>query len=320
MFDYSFMQVVSNVTVGIGKGYVPLDNTVGSQLDTNAVGLAKNKAYSKFVDQMGQQAQWANNLLERSKKFEGAMDHLVTLTRFTRAIRRLDVKTASKVLGVRKRPRVNKLTKASDLWLKYHFGWRPLVEDIGVTMELLTRDYSQKSIRVRTRNTENSSSVYRNGTQYKSTSRTITTGVQCGGTVRIVNPNISLLADLGFINPASVLWEAVPFSFVVDWFANVGQVFAAYSDFAGKSLKDSYTTVFQERRHAELSGGFDPYGNKPYWPSGYWYNSQSSKGISVQRGLGITGPTLRAKPLRGLSVTRGVTAVALLLQQMTRLQ
>lgn len=321
MFDYSIMSVDFNVSLGAtGQGYVQLDNTVGSQINREAMGLVINKAYSNFVDQMGEQSQWANNLHERQKTFAGAVDRLTQLTRFTRAIRRFDVKTASEVLRVRKQPRVTKKTQASGLWLEYHFGWEPLVKDVGAAMESLTRDFSEKKIKARARNTENYSSVDRNGVNFSAEGRIISTGVQVGGTVRIVNPNTSLLADLGFINPASVLWEAVPFSFVVDWFANVGQVIGSYSDFAGKSVSDSYTTVFQKRRHGRNSGGYNPSGNEPYWGPGYWSNSQASQAVSVQRGLGITGPTLRVKPFKGFSVTRGATAVALLLQQLARLR
>jgi hypothetical protein len=320
-FNYSYMEVTQNVVVGnAGQGYIPLDNVVGTQLKEEAVGLAINKAYSKFVDQMSSQSQWANNLHERQKTFAGAVDRLTQLARFTRAVRRFDVKAASDALRVNKRPRVDKKTQSSGLWLEYHFGWEPLVKDIGNAMETLNRDFSEKRIKAGARNHERQLVITRNGVNFESSSLDIATGVRMGGTVRIVNPNTSLLADLGFINPASVLWEAVPFSFVVDWFANVGQVIASYSDFAGKSVSDAYTTAFQERTWSSSSGGYDPYGNEPYWSSGFWSSVQGAKAVSVQRGLGITGPTFRVKPFKGFSVTRGATAVALLLQQLARLK
>jgi hypothetical protein len=37
------------------------------------------------------------------------------------------------------------------------------------------------------------------------------------------NPEVTdLLAQTGFTNPANVIWELVPFSFVVDWFIRIG--------------------------------------------------------------------------------------------------
>jgi hypothetical protein len=39
-----------------------------------------------------------------------------------------------------------------------------------------------------------------------------------------------LLHALGVSKAASVIWEAIPFSFVVDWFVNVGDVIASVED------------------------------------------------------------------------------------------
>lgn len=41
--------------------------------------------------------------------------------------------------------------------------------------------------------------------------------------LKISNPQLSQLQQLGLTNPALVAWELVPFSFVFDWFISVGQ-------------------------------------------------------------------------------------------------
>lgn len=51
-------------------------------------------------------------------------------------------------------------------------------------------------------------------------------------------------AQLGFTNPANVIWELVPFSFVADWFLPIGDFLSALTSVNGLAIKESYKTVF----------------------------------------------------------------------------
>jgi hypothetical protein len=117
--------------------------------------------------------------------------------------------------------------------------------------------------------------------------------------VRVDNPNLHLAQQLGFINPLSVAWELVPFSFVVDWFGNVGQVLASFSDFAGLSQVNPRTTTFQKT--TKLTQTY----------TGYVANHES---VYVTRITSIVGPVLIRSQWKGISPVRGLTACSLLLQ------
>jgi hypothetical protein len=46
----------------------------------------------------------------------------------------------------------------------------------------------------------------------------------------------ALANDLAFIDPLTTLWEIVPYSFIVDWFVNIGDLVKAYSPFVSGNL------------------------------------------------------------------------------------
>jgi hypothetical protein len=139
-----------------------------------------------------------------------------------------------------------------------------------------------------------------------------------GAEFTVNNPNTLLMNQMGFINPASIAWEAVPFSFVVDWFANVGQVLNSATDFVGLSMKNPFTTKFQHIVQDVVAAGTYPvYYNYPHvhsvleWITLYIAKYES---VYVTRTTSITGPVLALKPFKGFSPIRGLTAASLLVQ------
>lgn len=299
---------------GTHQGYVPI--TTAGVFDSSHAGLAVNKCHGKFSSEVSDSSQLANTMLEMNQTLTAFVDRAVQLRKFTVAVRRGDFSRAASLLDLSRAPRgVGLRKKWSDNWLEYHFGWEPLVKEIHSTSASLCRDFSPKRIRVTARSHDKN--VVRNVNSLNGTiTRTsILSSVVMAGELRITNPNVSLLSDLGLVNPASVLWEAVPFSFVVDWFANVGQVMSSWSMLAGKAVANSSTTVFQKIDWENASYGVVP---GPIDPplTGPWSTSTGCYSLFVRRSAGITGPSLRVRPFKGFSVVRGATAVALLLSSL----
>jgi hypothetical protein len=126
-------------------------------------------------------------------------------------------------------------------------------------------------------------------------------------TVQVTNPNMFLANQLGFLNPALVAWELVPFSFVVDWFVNVGAVISSMTDFMGCTLKDPYHTDCHKVG----------YTYSVFTKVGGGYASVNGLCSYVDRNSGLIQPVLVAKPVKVQSLSRAATEVSLLLQFMT---
>lgn len=193
---------------------------------------------------------------------------------------------------------------ASDLWLEFHFGWVPLVKDIGAAIDVLQKPFNPVAAKGRGKATATSGSKpsplsYGVSDTHKWTSR-----VQLIAEVHVSNPNLYLANQLGLVNPAIVVWELVPFSFVVDWFTNVSSFLSQCTEFMGLELKRSATT------HMVTDEKFGWYGNRDV--SQLYHSIEDS----WRRSTGISKPSLQFKPLKAWSETRGATVIALLLQQL----
>jgi len=287
-----------------------------------------NKAYAHFVDSMKDSAQNANNLLEAGHSVNQILSHVATISKAVSAVKKGDIVGAAKALGVTVSGNLaNKIKKrskqASDRWLELHFGWQPLVQDIGASIDTLNGTGKAASkdgtthVHVTTRSgttgQDHTSSF--DGTNLSHRYFDWKVGVRMGAVVSVTNPNLAIANQMGFVNPLSVAWEAVPFSFVVDWFSNVGQCLSAMTDFVGFSVDRGYTTVF-----VSLTGD---YLDSSDVPSNRWdfrsYIQYVNQGVTVSRSIGITGPVLKTSPFKGMSVTRGATAISLLVQQFSKI-
>jgi hypothetical protein len=118
---------------------------------------------------------------------------------------------------------------ASDAWLAWRYGWQQLVRDIQNVHELLLRPIQSLVVEGRSGESFSDSNTVEQPFLW-STSE--------GFYYWIVNSDISVRANavgvlrgetLNLIaNPAISFWETIPYSFVADWFVNVGDVLAAW--------------------------------------------------------------------------------------------
>lgn len=197
-------------------------------------------------------------------------------------------------------------------FLEIHFGWSPLVQDIGNAVEVMHSPVFKglgKVVKARGSANQQKPLAPTTMSNYSLTSQFYwTTKVQLISDVTVTDPNLLNLSRLGFVNPASLLWETVPFSFLVDWFVNVGDVLNSYTDFVGMNLNNSCTTVYSVIKEDRYYKGNVPGAGIQIRP----INTRTY--VSVKRSTGISGPTLQIKPFNGFSLARGVTAVSLLTQ------
>lgn len=131
---------------------------------------------------------------------------------------------------------------ASSKWLEYQYAWLPLMGDAYDSYELFKHGLRKEAqIASSTRSLKDIDSydvgptTGRNSTRGRSV-RTDFIKVF----YRINDSDLSALHQLGLINPLSIAWELVPYSFVVDWFVPVGSVLEALTARFGVTFIDGY--------------------------------------------------------------------------------
>lgn len=257
----------------------------------------KTRAYEKFRDKANTYMQWAVNYVERQSAISSLTNR---------------VNGAAELLWNIRHRRWRQIARAAkrngknwnQTFLEFHFGWIPLCADVYSTMETLFEVPPGLPIRIRVSTEERSGFRAWDSNQYHD-EQTGLYGVGITGLVTVNNPNLLLLNKLGLLNPASIAWELVPYSFVLDWFANINTVLSQFTDFAGLNTDlVSYTTRCEGTR-------------KQYYTTwdgtGILWDGPAFKTFEMKRYTGLPTILPAIKPLKRLSVTRGVTAIALLL-------
>lgn len=155
-----------------------------------------------------------------------------------KAVKKGDLKTLASMFGGGKRGQHGSLESR---WLEYQFGWLPLMGSIYDSHQLLTKGFRQKTplMSATRRLTDHVDYSYSVPTIEKIRAR-----AQRADWIKlfysIENGQLSMLAQMGLINPFEVAWELTPFSFVVDWFLPVGNFLEACTARLGVTFIDGY--------------------------------------------------------------------------------
>jgi hypothetical protein len=213
--------------------------------------LAISKLASKLADG---RSQW-NAAVTLGESRECLETFVTTATRITKSWRKLrkgDIQGMLNVLGNNTRAKgfsgkVNSKNIANT-WLEYQYAWMPLLYDVDAAARYLAEKivgetYAGELFFGGARKTEVTKwELYENS--YSTAGLYPPTFLGMQGYKRwtvskkfsvVAKPNrvgTSTLDQLGFTDPATVLWELAPFSFVVDWFVNVGDVLSSIHEFS----------------------------------------------------------------------------------------
>jgi hypothetical protein len=303
-------------------GGSPLTNGAVSVYDVtyppdSIIARAVNKSYEVFRDSTYTRSQLGVAFAESSQSLAMMSKAVTSIWQSMRLVRKGRFLDAAQRLGLNYVPQgVNRRRRWADNWLEYHFGWVPFIHDVYDTAEVLNNPIKTFS-KARGRAQEDYSFVRRDnlGSVSQHWSAYTIVRAQQGGYIKaITNGTYHTLDQFGVLNPALVAWELVPFSFVIDWFANIGDVLQSYSDFAGMEMGGTYTTTI-------IRGRVDGVCFKnPGWPDivGYGNLLFNGQSVRVDRVSGLTKPVFSLKSLRLPSAERVLTAVSLLIQQGTR--
>lgn len=147
-------------------------------------------------------------------------------------------------------------------WLELQYGWKPLMQDVhGAVSALNGRERDGDAYRATVKaalREKGTRTVQLNGPPYCMYSVPLT--YEYGTAVRLdyvlENPLLATLAQLGITNPAELVWELVPYSFVIDWFTPVGNYLSSLDAALGWSLKGGSRTDWARHQGEDLAQGY----------------------------------------------------------------
>lgn len=234
---------------------------------------------SKLFDQIkGHDFNLAVNLAELTKTSSMVVSNLGKLGRSISALKRGDFGHAARQLGmINSGTSLLKSKDVSGRWLELQYGWRPLLAETynaAKAYEALTkgprvlRFHAHKSLPWKEYEMSQVPSLYQQKCLHK-----FSKYISCE-----LQEDISLARQLGLIDPASVAWELMPYSFVVDWFIPIG----TYIDLLMNIpfLKGRFmTSDYRETKCSTRATGIPERG----WWAGNWIYSRDPLPVDTLR-------------------------------------
>jgi len=175
-----------------------------------------------------------NDALERlNEKVRGSLDLSISLAEAGRTAKM--VRATSKVEEYLKTLKsfgsVSRLSRqAANRWLEWTYGWKPLVNDLYQAADESQRFVLNKIERITASKSEKIPDLDRVYTTFAGNSLPLhivyngKTGYRI--TISLEHPTYDI-ARWTSLNPVSIAWELLPYSFVVDWVYDVGQFLRA---------------------------------------------------------------------------------------------
>lgn len=184
-----------------------------------------------------------------------------TLTTAYRHLKKRRIKRFCQTLGITYRKPKGSDRSPPGLWLEYSYGWVPLVNDVYT---MLSKPFEAPSAHIRQviRDSEVYSTNYMpkyDNWRHKSYGVT-TSRATAQGIIYVDLPAMHAASQYGINNPSLVAWEALPFSFVVDWFVPVGTFLESLGATGHIRFKDYSVTS-----KVEFQGSYTSWYKYSYW-------------------------------------------------------
>lgn len=256
-----------------------------AKLRDKVVGGGLNVAVS--VAEMSQTARFIGDVARRVAKLDKSFKKLVS--------RKYKIPPTKVVRGLR------------DDWLAYQYAVQPLLGDVKNACQTLATINNRKHTQRFVVRDEVSESGPGHSLDYWSPGTAVTRSGEQIIAFIFDGPN-ALLDASGILDPASVLWEKIPFSFVADWFLPVGDFLKAVSFW--RAYEGQFIVT---RKVVKSCSGFGGSG-RIYAVSGGTL-SRSTTTITRTVSTDIKIPYPRAQGLGSLSsdLRHAISGVALLL-------
>lgn len=221
----------------------------GVSVLTDARNEAVTKALNKLADQKINLGENLATFGQTLRMFTSRGEVLLEALKFIRRDKSLLPFLAKRISDLR---REGLVTAAASRYLEYVYGLRPLMQDVYAGGELLkgtaTSPLLLKAVGNAQRQKQRGAKSNWKIASYSRIDRrshTESSKTKCTLWAR-ADPNYSglrALNQLGLANPASLAWDLVSYSFVVDWFVPVGPVLSALTAPMGLLFVDGTISV-----------------------------------------------------------------------------
>lgn len=308
-----------------GSGYYGSDKCDAATIyawgyNPDLMDRATNKAYDQLKGKVYDTAGLGVDCVEYRQSLNMISRTCSTLVKAFKQVKHGNFIGASQTLRTHVVPKnVSTRKSAANNWLEYHFGWAPLVSDVYDSVEVLNNPIKAYT-KVKGRGSESYSESYsqmRLGAVVEDYVFSSQYHVQMGCFVKSIdNPTVHALDQFGILNPLSLVWETVPFSFLVDWFVNVGDMLESLSDYAGMTLGGQYTSRLYRSFVYNHIDVYHPISGDPdmYVVDGWNAFTGMGTGVMLDRYDRMLSPVLAARGLKLPSKARAATAISLLIQ------
>lgn len=274
---------------------------------------AITKALSKLKDQ---KINLAVAFAERSETARLLVGTLAGLAKAAHSLRNGNMRGVARGLGLMGSPKSPKGKNFHQKWLELQYGWQPLYSDVfGVVEALHAADVNspqryEVTVDGRVSSKRTLTRADARHSQWPEAKAHSTTEIFEGASVRLDyylrNPLLASLSALGITNPALVVWERVPFSFVVDWFLPVGNYLSSLDAALGYDFRGgSCTRIYRQRLSGNINPG-DPFGG--YYPIDAW-GTTNSRSLNMSRIVYASSPLPRVPGFKN-PFPRGSTHIA----------
>lgn len=173
---------------------------------------------------------------ERQKTLDMVANKLEKVFRAYRDVKRGNPRRAARRLGIKSHNPRSK--QAAGQWLELQYGWRPLIGDVHSMLNLQGAGIPTGVFGVAVEQFE--LDVNRQDLYWFTGKYTGHTVAKVGCDVAVSDPASAFANRIGLINPATVVWELVPFSFVIDWALPIGDHLDRLTTMAGLSFSNEY--------------------------------------------------------------------------------
>lgn len=207
-----------------------------------------------------QKVNFAQFVAEREQLYKMLATNAARIRKAYSHLRHGDFVSAASALGLKfalprgdflKRFERNQSQAVASGWLELQYGWLPLLSDIFGAVEIFNNRNIEKPpvIVVRSKQsfvdsqTSKWASQGKLGFINKQVKRDVTIICHYSSSQQFVKT----ASELGLTNPIYLAWELLPFSFVVDWFAQVGNFVSSFDAALGTVFHKGCITSFTRK-------------------------------------------------------------------------